>query len=116
MFFDFAKPTRAILNDARTIVDCVKVVDDSCYEVAHILNDRKYNFIVNLYRNEEDDCYCVECCNCNCSVFCDKAICVHLIATCIFARHRFPGAFVAKAVHKTKPGRPKKAKNALSFD
>jgi len=116
VFYDFAKPTKTIVSDARKMADSVTCVGDSCYEVAHVLNDRKVVFNVNLHRDEDDYCYCVECCNCNCSFFCDKAMCVHLIATCIIARHKFPGAFVSKAVHKTKPGRPKKAKNALSLD
>ena len=105
-----------IVNDARKIVDDVKCVDNSTYEVAHVLNNHNCTFIVNLYQDAELACYCVECCSCNCSFFFDKGMCVHLIAACIVARHKFPGAFITKAVHKTKAGRPKKAKNALLFD
>ena len=74
-------------------------------------NSKKFQ--VNLYQEDGAICFCTECCNCNCTDFIDKAICIHLVASCIVSRFKYPGCYVIKANTKKTAGRYKKAKNAL---
>ena len=89
--------------------------DEQCVKckVIHKSNDEKEYVNIVVLNNE---CFCVDCCYCNCGRFLDKAMCYHFVPACVEMKIEFPGTYVKQACYKRKVGRTRKAADCYTRD
>ena len=74
--------------------------------------------VVSLDKEDvlNNECFCVDCCYCNCGRFLDKAMCYHFVPAWVEMKIEFPGTYVKQACYKRKVGRTRKAADCYTRD